>query len=76
MWAKTLRYLNCWSSVSSLYMSNVRRICTEKPANHNSAIQGRRRQRVSIPCTRSRCRSPDDQRSPLVCCATCCTPPA
>jgi hypothetical protein len=33
MRAKTLRYLNCWPSESSPYMSNARRICTEKPAS-------------------------------------------
>jgi hypothetical protein len=74
--AKTLRYLNVWSSVSLLYMSNARRICKDKPANQNSAIQGQRRWRISIPWPRSQCRSPDDQRSPPVCRATCCTPPA
>jgi hypothetical protein len=58
---ETLRYLNVWPSVSSLYMSNVRRICKDRPANQNktSAIQGRRTaQRVSIPWLRSRRRSP------------------
>jgi hypothetical protein len=30
MRTKTLRYLNCWPSESSPYMSNARRICTEK----------------------------------------------
>jgi hypothetical protein len=60
MRAKTLMYLNVWPSVSSLYMSNAHRICTEKPTNQISAIQGRRRRRVSIPCTQSRRRSPND----------------
>jgi hypothetical protein len=44
--------------------------------DQNSAIQGRRRRRVSIPWPRIRRCSPDDRRSPPVCRATCCTPPA